>query len=60
MQKVFKRALTVALAIGVLAGCASEEDSIHMAPLPVVKIRSLQKLYGLTVLAMALQDISLV
>ncbi|HIF9242413.1 TPA: outer membrane protein assembly factor BamB [Photobacterium damselae] len=37
MQKVFKRALTVALAIGVLAGCASEEDSIHMAPLPVVK-----------------------
>ncbi|EAS44400.1 outer membrane protein assembly factor BamB [Photobacterium profundum] len=37
MQKVFKRALTVALTLGVLAGCASEEDTNQMAPLPVVE-----------------------
>ncbi|MGF1759960.1 outer membrane protein assembly factor BamB [Photobacterium sagamiensis] len=37
MQKVFKQALSVALTLGVLVGCAGEEDSIQMAPLPVVE-----------------------
>lgn len=37
MQKVLKQAISVALAVGLLAGCASEEDTIQMAPLPVVE-----------------------
>lgn len=37
MQKVLKQAISVALAVGILAGCASEEDTIQMAPLPVVE-----------------------
>ena len=37
MQKVLKQAVSVALAVGLLAGCASEEDTIQMAPLPVVE-----------------------
>lgn len=37
MQKVFKRALTVALTLGILAGCASEEDTNQMAPLPAIE-----------------------
>ncbi|WP_087846325.1 outer membrane protein assembly factor BamB [Photobacterium malacitanum] len=36
MHKVLKRALAVAVAVSVLSGCASEVDSIHMAPLPKV------------------------
>ncbi|WP_413516990.1 outer membrane protein assembly factor BamB [Photobacterium phosphoreum] len=36
MHKVLKRALAVAIAVSVLSGCASEVDSIHMAPLPKV------------------------
>ncbi|MGR2768183.1 outer membrane protein assembly factor BamB [Photobacterium ganghwense] len=37
MQKVLKQAISVALAVGLLAGCASEEDNIQMAPLPEVE-----------------------
>ncbi|KHT65050.1 membrane biogenesis protein [Photobacterium gaetbulicola] len=37
MQKVLKQAVSIALAVGLLAGCASEEDTIQMAPLPVVE-----------------------
>ncbi|PSW19664.1 outer membrane protein assembly factor BamB [Photobacterium sanctipauli] len=37
MQKVLKQAISVALAVGILAGCAGEEDTIQMAPLPVVE-----------------------
>lgn len=37
MQKMFKHALSVALTLGVLVGCAGEEDSIQMAPLPDVE-----------------------
>ncbi|ELR65247.1 Outer membrane protein YfgL [Photobacterium marinum] len=37
MQKVFKQAVSVALAVGILAGCAGEEDTIQMAPLPKVE-----------------------
>ncbi|OAN14296.1 outer membrane protein assembly factor BamB [Photobacterium jeanii] len=37
MQKVFKQAVTIALTLGVLAGCAGEEESIQKAPLPVVE-----------------------
>ena len=37
MQKMLKRALSVAIAVSVLSGCASEEAVIHMAPLPVVQ-----------------------
>ncbi|WP_434359108.1 outer membrane protein assembly factor BamB [Parasalinivibrio latis] len=37
MQKALKRALPLLLALGVLAGCASEEEAVQMAPLPVVK-----------------------
>lgn len=36
MKRVFKNALLGALTLGVLAGCASEEDTIVMAPLPQV------------------------
>ncbi len=36
MKRVFKKALLGALTLGVLAGCASEEDTIVMAPLPQV------------------------
>lgn len=37
MQKVLKQAVSVALAVGILAGCAGEEDTVQMAPLPQVK-----------------------
>lgn len=37
MQKVFKQAVSVVLAVGILAGCAGEEDTIQMAPLPKVE-----------------------
>ncbi len=37
MQKVLKQAVSVALAVGILAGCAGEEDTIQMAPLPQVE-----------------------
>ncbi len=36
MHKVLKRVLAVAVAVSVLSGCASEVDSIQMAPLPKV------------------------
>ena len=36
MKRVFKKALLGALTVGILAGCASEEDTIVMAPLPQV------------------------
>ncbi len=36
MKRVFKRALLGALTVGILAGCAGEEDTIVMAPLPQV------------------------
>ncbi|CAM3078794.1 outer membrane protein assembly factor BamB [Vibrio mytili] len=36
MKRVFKKALLGALTVGVLAGCAGEEDTIVMAPLPQV------------------------
>ncbi len=36
MKRVFKKALLGALTLGILAGCASEEDTIVMAPLPQV------------------------
>ncbi|EDP58592.1 outer membrane protein assembly factor BamB [Vibrio sp. AND4] len=36
MKRVFKKALLGALIVGILAGCASEEDTIVMAPLPQV------------------------
>lgn len=37
MQKVLKQAISVALAVGILTGCAGDEDTIQMAPLPVVE-----------------------
>ncbi|MGF1680537.1 outer membrane protein assembly factor BamB [Photobacterium minamisatsumaniensis] len=37
MQKVLKQAISIALAVGILAGCAGEEDTIQMAPLPAVE-----------------------
>lgn len=37
MQKVLKQAISMALAAGLLVGCASEEDTIQMAPLPAVE-----------------------
>lgn len=37
MQKVLKQAVSVALAVGMLVGCAGEEDTVQMAPLPQVK-----------------------
>ncbi|MEJ2764282.1 outer membrane protein assembly factor BamB [Photobacterium sp. MCCC 1A19761] len=37
MQKVWKQAVSVALATALLAGCAGEEDTIQMAPLPKVE-----------------------
>ncbi|MGF1725077.1 outer membrane protein assembly factor BamB [Photobacterium nomapromontoriensis] len=37
MQKVLKQAISVALAVSMLAGCASDEDTVQMAPLPVVE-----------------------
>ncbi len=37
MKKLLKRALTAVAVIGVLAGCAGEEDTIIMAPVPEVK-----------------------
>ncbi|CCN46356.1 Lipoprotein yfgL [Vibrio nigripulchritudo MADA3029] len=37
MKKVLNRALMCALAVAGLAGCAGEEDTIVMAPLPVVE-----------------------
>ncbi|NOH79041.1 outer membrane protein assembly factor BamB [Vibrio sp. RE86] len=36
MKNMLKKALTTAMFVGVLAGCASEEDTIIMAPLPIV------------------------
>lgn len=36
MKRVFKKALLGALTVGILAGCAGEEDTIVMAPLPQV------------------------
>lgn len=36
MQKVWKQAVSVALATALLAGCAGEEDTIQMASLPKV------------------------
>ncbi|GHA46615.1 outer membrane protein assembly factor BamB [Photobacterium aphoticum] len=37
MQKVLKQAIAVALAAGLLAGCAGDEDTIQMAPLPMIE-----------------------
>lgn len=37
MQKVWKQAISAALATALLAGCAGEEDTIVMAPLPQVE-----------------------
>ncbi|MCG9679404.1 outer membrane protein assembly factor BamB [Vibrio sp. Isolate24] len=37
MKKMLKKALTAAAILGVLAGCASEEDTIIMAPVPQVE-----------------------
>ncbi|GEM76533.1 outer membrane protein assembly factor BamB [Vibrio sagamiensis] len=37
MKKAFKRALLGAVSVAILAGCASEEDTIIMAPLPQVE-----------------------
>lgn len=37
MKKMFRKALLGMLSVGILAGCASEEDTIVMAPLPLVK-----------------------
>ena len=37
MKHVFKKALLGALTLGILAGCAGEEDTIVMAPLPQVE-----------------------
>ncbi|UXI00701.1 outer membrane protein assembly factor BamB [Photobacterium sp. TY1-4] len=37
MQKVWKQAVSVVLATALLAGCAGEEDTIQMAPLPKVE-----------------------
>ncbi|MDF2155561.1 outer membrane protein assembly factor BamB [Vibrio sp. CAU 1672] len=36
MKRVFSKALLGALTVGILAGCAGEEDTIVMAPLPQV------------------------
>ncbi len=36
MKNMLKKALTTAMFVGVLAGCASEEDTIIMAPVPQV------------------------
>ncbi|KII80211.1 outer membrane protein assembly factor BamB [Vibrio renipiscarius] len=37
MKKMLNKALTAAAILGVLAGCASEEDTIIMAPVPQVE-----------------------
>lgn len=37
MKNMLKKALTAAMFVGVLSGCASEEDTIVMAPLPQVE-----------------------
>lgn len=37
MKKLFCRVLMSAVTLGLLAGCASEEDTVIMAPVPVVK-----------------------
>ncbi|GLT19469.1 outer membrane protein assembly factor BamB [Vibrio zhanjiangensis] len=37
MKKMLKRAITAAAMVGILAGCASEEDTVIMAPVPKVK-----------------------
>jgi outer membrane protein assembly factor BamB len=37
MKNMLKKALTTAMFVGVLAGCASEEDTIVMAPVPQVE-----------------------
>ena len=36
MKNMLKKALATAMFVGVLAGCASEEDTIIMAPVPQV------------------------
>lgn len=36
MKKMFNKALLCAVVIGAIAGCASEEDTVIMAPVPVV------------------------
>lgn len=36
MKKMFNKALLCAVVIGTMAGCASEEDTVIMAPVPVV------------------------
>lgn len=36
MKKMFPKATLCALALGLLAGCASEEDTVIMAPVPTV------------------------
>lgn len=36
MKNLLKKALTTAICVGVLAGCASEEDTVIMAPVPEV------------------------
>jgi outer membrane protein assembly factor BamB len=37
MKNMLKKALTAAMFAGILAGCASEEDTVIMAPVPVVQ-----------------------
>ncbi|WP_120511489.1 outer membrane protein assembly factor BamB [Photobacterium salinisoli] len=37
MRKLLKQAVALAVAIGVLSGCASEEEAVQMAPLPAVE-----------------------
>ena len=36
MKKMLKRAIASAAIVGILAGCASEEDTVIMAPVPKV------------------------
>ncbi|QSA18644.1 outer membrane protein assembly factor BamB, partial [Vibrio furnissii] len=37
MKKMFNKVLLSAAVLGLLAGCAGEEENVIMAPVPVVK-----------------------
>lgn len=52
MKKMVRKALLGMITVGVLAGCASEEDTIVMAPLPQVNSQSLRNQLGVPVSVM--------
>lgn len=54
MKNVFRRAVLGLITVGILAGCAGEEDTIIMAPVPQVKVSLLQRVAGVLRLVMVL------